>query len=106
MLLGHRLARAGAGAWSSLLGDDETAVQLPLREPAPGVAVGDLVHVVAPVTATTPDAVGQLLVEVVAHDARVLDVHPDTVTVAVHRSELVPTAGAALGGLVSLVVRP
>jgi pilus assembly protein CpaB len=106
VLLGQRLGRAGEGAWSSLLGDGETAVQLPLREPTPGVAVGDHVDVMAPVAATIPDVVAELSVEVVAHDARVLDVRDDAVTVAVRRAEAVATAGAALGGLVSLVVRP
>jgi hypothetical protein len=42
----------------------------------------------------------------VADDARVLEVHGDSLVVAVRRTQSSATAGAALGGLVAVVVRP
>lgn len=105
VLLAHRLGRPGDGEWASLLDPGEVAVQLPLSDPAPGIGAGDRVDVVAPLAVTVTDGAA-VQVEVVADDARVLEVHHDALTVAVRSSQSSATAGAALGGLVSVVVRP
>jgi pilus assembly protein CpaB len=107
----HRLARPGAGGWAAVLEPGEAAVRLPLSGPMSGIVAGDRVDVLAP--GAPPDSVEQNGVgsgmggaTVVADDARVLEVHGDSLVVAVRRTQSSATAGAALGGLVAVVVRP
>ncbi len=122
-LVDHRLARPGAGGWAALLEPDEAAVRLPVSGPTAGIVAGDRVDVLAP--GAPPDTIeldggeldrgeldrdeldaGTSGVTVVADDARVLQVHGDSLVVAVRRAQASATAGAALGGLVAVVVRP
>jgi Flp pilus assembly protein CpaB len=106
VLVAHRFAAIDRGEWTAMLAPDQVAVQLPLPAPLPGVAVGDLVDVIAPDGATLPDVSGGVVVERVASGARVLHLDEQHATLAVRRDEAAATAGAALGGLVAVVVTP
>lgn len=112
-LVDHRLARPGAGGWAAMLERDEAAVRLPLSGPMSGIVAGDRVDVLAPGATgdvvgpdTVAPGVGADGVTVVADGARVLQVRDDALVVAVRRTQSSATAGAALGGLVAVVVRP
>lgn len=110
VIVAARLADPGRGGWSAALEPDEVAVQLPLAEPQAGLARGDHVDVVAPAAGTAgaldPTDPSGAATHVVARDARVVAVSATSVTVAVARAHGASTAAAALGGLVSIVVRP
>lgn len=105
-LVAHRVDGSDRGEWAAMLTPEQVAIQLPLSAPLPGAAAGDLVDVLAPDTATSPDLTGSLAAERVATSARLLHVDEQHATVAVRSDEAVDTAGAALGGLVTVVVRP
>ena len=59
----------------------------------------------APLGGSLPDSIDTLQVGTVATDARVLRVEDSSVVLAVRRAQSAATTGAALGGLVALVVR-
>jgi Flp pilus assembly protein CpaB len=105
-LVAHRVDGSDRGEWAAMLTPEQVAIQLPLSAPLPGAAAGDLVDVLAPDTATAPDLTGGVAAERVATGARLLHVDEQHATVAVRSDEAVDTAGAALGGLVTVVVRP
>jgi Flp pilus assembly protein CpaB len=105
-LVAHRVDGSDRGEWAAMLTPEQVAIQLPLSAPLPGAAAGDLVDVLAPDTATLPDLAGGVAAERVATGARLLHVDEQHATVAVRSDEAVDTAGAALGGLVTVVVRP
>lgn len=99
-LVAAQLAPAGRGAWAAALDDGESAVQVPLLEAMPGLAVHDVVDVVvARSDAADPSE------QVVAHDGRVLQVDAAAVTLAVRDREAARTATAALLGATAIVVR-
>lgn len=109
VLVGHRLAPDGAGTLGAQLDRGEVAVQVPLGEPPAAVEPGDLVDVIAPVDPTDPadsaDAgAATLQVGVVARSARVLAVGGGAATLAVLHARAAAVAGAALTGMVALVV--
>lgn len=105
-LVAHRIDGSERGEWAALLTPGQVAIQLPLPAPLPGAAAGDLVDVLAPDTAMSPDLTTGVAAERVATGARLLHVDDRHATVAVRSDEAVDTAGAALGGLVAVVVRP
>jgi Flp pilus assembly protein CpaB len=105
-LVSHRFASADRGEWASVLAPDQVAIQLPLAAALPGAAVGDRVDVLAPDTSTLPEVTGSVVAQRVATDARLLQLDEQHATVAVRREEASATAGAALGGLVTVVVMP
>lgn len=105
-LVAHRIDGSERGEWAALLTPGQVAIQLPLPAPLPGAAAGDLVDVLAPDTAMSPDLTAGVEAERVATGARLLHVDEQHATVAVRSDEAVDTAGAALGGLVAVVVRP
>jgi Flp pilus assembly protein CpaB len=105
VLVEHRLATPDTGAIGALLERGEVAVRVPLGDPPASVEPGDLVDVVAPSDRVEPDGFSAtLVVEPVARSARVLAVADDAATLAVPRASAVGTAGAALGGMVALIV--
>lgn len=103
VLVGHRLAPRGAGALGAQLDAGEVAVQVPLGEPPAAVEPGDLVDVIAPVDPADP-GVRTLQVGAVARSARVLAVGDAAATLAAPRARASAIAGAALTGMVALVV--
>lgn len=105
-LVAHRIDGSERGEWAALLTPGQVAIQLPLPAPLPGAAAGDLVDVLAPDTAMSPDLTAGVEAARVATGARLLHVDEQHATVAVRSDEAVDTAGAALGGLVAVVVRP
>lgn len=107
VLVGSRLADGSPGELSAQLTRGEVAIQLPLSDIAPNVAPGDRVDVVAPTTGAVSDLSGiasTLQVEVVASGARVISNDDGVVSLAVRRAQAERTAGAALSGVVALVV--
>jgi Flp pilus assembly protein CpaB len=105
VLVERRLATSGTGAIGALLERGEVAVLVPLGDPPAVVEPGDLVDVVAPSDQVDPSGFTSTLeVEPVARSARVLAVTDGAATLAVPRERSAPTAGAALGGMVALVV--
>jgi len=107
VLVGSRLADGSPGELSAQLTRGEVAIQLPLSDIAPNVAPGDRVDVVAPTTGAVSDlsvVASTLQVEVVASAARVISADDGVVSLAVRRPQAERTAGAALSGVVALVV--
>lgn len=105
VLVEHRMAPRGAGSIGAQLDDGEVAVQVPLADPPLSVEPGDEVDVVAPSDRVDPSGISPTLqVESVARSARVLAVDDGAVTLAVPRERATATAGAALSGMVALVV--
>ncbi len=105
VLVEHRLAPPHRGELAAMLDQGEVAVRVPVAAPPHGVAPGDRVDVMAPLGGPLPDSIDTLQVGTVATDARVLRVEDSSVVLAVRRAQSAATTGAALGGLVALVVR-
>jgi len=105
VLVGTRLADGSSGELSAQLAPGEVAIQLPPSEVSPKVSPGDRVDVVAPAAASDLSGIGSTLqVEVVASGARVISTGDVVVSLAVRRAQAERTAGAALSGMVALVV--
>lgn len=111
VLVSSQFAEPGRGAWAAQLDGDEVAVRVPLPAPLSGLTPGDRVDVVA--TSGAGGAVDPFDLSDTAHTAqrvaggaRVLQVEPDGVVLAVAGDAATDTAAAALGGSVTLVVRP
>lgn len=109
VIVSSQFAEPGRGTWAAQLDGDEVAVRLPLPAPLSGLTPGDRVDVVAAASGTVDpfDVPGAAYgAQRVAGGARVLQVEPDGVVLAVPTGSATDTAAAALGGLVTLVVRP
>ncbi len=107
VLVDSRLAHGASGELSAQLAPGEVAVQLPPSPTAPRVAPGDRVDLVAAADAPASDLSGiasTLRVEVVASGARVIGTDHEGVSLAVRRAQAERAAGAALSGVVALVV--
>jgi Flp pilus assembly protein CpaB len=105
VLVEHRMAPRGVGSIGAQLDAGDVAVQVPLGDPPVSLEPGDRVDVVAPSDDVDPTGVNPTLkVESVARSARVLLVDDGAVTLAVPRDRATVTAGAALSGMVALVV--
>jgi Flp pilus assembly protein CpaB len=109
VLVSSQFAEPRRGPWAAQLDRDEAAVRVPLPAPLSGLTPGDRVDVVAAASgAVDPFEVPDTAhgAQRVAGGARVLQVEPDGVVLAVPVDSATDTAAAALGGSVTLVVRP
>ncbi len=91
----------GGGGLSSRLAPGTAAVSVPASYGIPAVRPGDRVTLVAVYDTLTGDAPPQA--RPVAHDATVVELGEDSVTVAIRASEVEPTVSALVWGTVAIV---